>query len=383
MKKLLKLLVPLCAAAPLMVAGATPDQPAQTNAAAPAAAPSDLFDNTVVAKGKGLSITRSQLDEAMAGVKSGAAARGQMIPPEQMVTFEQQMLQRLINQNLILAKASDADKTAGKKQFEDSLAKFKANTKQTDDEFNQKLSMQLRMAGITKDQWEKENTDQSTAMVVLQHELAATPTADDAKKYYDEHPASFEQPERVRAAHILLMTTDPATRAELSDDKKAEKKKELEGILKRARDGEDFAKLAKEYSEDPGSKDNGGEYTFARGRMVPEFEAAAFSLNTNQISDIITTAYGYHIIKLLEKFPAKKESYNGLDTKTVMTKPEGDAVTVREILKDQNIQEQLPTYMAKLQKDAGVEILDEKLKPAPPAAAGAVPNAAAAPLGGK
>lgn len=367
-----------------MVAGATPDQPAQSlsTSAAPAAASSDLFDNTVVAKGKGLSITRSQLDEAMAGVKSAAAARGQMIPPEQMVMMQQQMLQRLINQDLVLAKATDADKTAGKKQFDDSLAKFKAKTKQTDDEFNQKLSMQLRMAGITKDQWEKENTDQSVALVVLQREMPSIATAEDAKKYYDAHPATFEQPEQVRAAHILLMTSDPVTRAELSDDKKAEKKKQLEDLLKRARGGEDFAKLAKQYSEDPGSKDSGGEYTFGRGKMVPEFEAAAFSLNTNQVSDIVTTAYGYHIIKLLEKFPAKKEAFNGLDTKTVLIKPEGDAVTLREVLRDENIQKQLPTYMTKLQKDSGVEILDEKLKPAPAVGLGGA-SAAPAPADSK
>ena len=80
----------------------------------------------------------------------------------------------------------------------------------------------------------------------------------------------------------------------------------MEGLLKRARAGEDFAKLAKEYSEDPGSKDKGGEYKFPRGQMVPEFEAAAFSLKTNQVSDIVTTSFGYHIIKLSEKIPAQK-----------------------------------------------------------------------------
>ena len=83
----------------------------------------------------------------------------------------------------------------------------------------------------------------------------------------------------------------------------------MEGLLKRARAGEDFAKLAKEYSEDPGSKDKGGEYKFPRGQMVPEFEAAAFSLGTNQVSDIVTTRFGYHIIKLSEKIPARKVEY--------------------------------------------------------------------------
>jgi parvulin-like peptidyl-prolyl isomerase len=121
--------------------------------------------------------------------------------------------------------------------------------------------------------------------------------------------------------------------------------------LKRARAGEDFAKLAKEYSEDPGSKDKGGEYKFPKGQMVAEFEAAAFSLNTNQISDIITTRFGFHIIKLLEKLPAKKVEF---------AKAEPD---IKDGLTQQALQKQFPDYLAKLKKEAGVEILDEKLKP--------------------
>jgi parvulin-like peptidyl-prolyl isomerase len=155
----------------------------------------------------------------------------------------------------------------------------------------------------------------------------------------------------VRASHILLMTTDPKTNTELSETQKAAKHKEMEGLLKRARAGEDFAKLAKEYSEDPGSKDKGGEYKFPRGQMVPEFEAAAFSLNTNQVSDIVTTRYGYHIIKLSEKIPARKVEY---------AKAASD---ITEGLTQQAMQKQLPDYVAKLKAEAGVEILDEKLKP--------------------
>jgi hypothetical protein len=107
---------------------------------------------------------------------------------------------------------------------------------------------------------------------------------------------------------------------ELSEDqKKAKRKTELMGgwpvsstfetakeVLRKAKEGADFAKLAKDYSDDPGSKDKGGECTFPRGQMVPRFEAAAFALKTNEISDIIETPFGYHIIKCYERIPAKK-----------------------------------------------------------------------------
>ena len=120
--------------------------------------------------------------------------------------------------------------------------------------------------------------------------------------------------------------------------------------MKRARAGEDFSKLAKEYSEDPGSKDKGGEYIFPRGQMVPEFEAAAFALGTNQVSDVVTTQFGYHVIKLSEKFPAAKVDFDK------------SASHIRDFLTQKKLQKEIPTYMAKLRKEANVEILDERLK---------------------
>ena len=124
-----------------------------------------------------------------------------------------------------------------------------------------------------------------------------------------------------------------------------------EKILQRAKTGEDFAKLAKEFSEDPGSKDKGGEYTFARGEMVPEFEAAAFSMKTNQVSDLVTTPYGYHIIKLFEKIPAQRMEYAKVENE------------IKERLQVMEIQKQLPDYLEKLKQEAGVKIKGEKEVP--------------------
>ncbi|PID83046.1 MAG: hypothetical protein CSB15_00230 [Clostridiales bacterium] len=115
----------------------------------------------------------------------------------------------------------------------------------------------------------------------------------------------------VTVKHILISTRD-AKGKPFDATKKAEAKKKIEGILKKAKAGEDFAKLAKENSEDPGSKDKGGEYTFGRGKMVKEFEDVSFNLKEGQISGVVETQFGYHIIKLDKKHMStekeKKES---------------------------------------------------------------------------
>jgi len=100
--------------------------------------------------------------------------------------------------------------------------------------------------------------------------------------------------------HILLLTQGQ------NDSVKTAKRKQMEDILKRAKGGEDFAGLAKQYSEDPGSKQNGGLYTdFPKGRMVKAFEDAAFSVPVGSISDIVETPYGYHILQIVDR---KKET---------------------------------------------------------------------------
>jgi parvulin-like peptidyl-prolyl isomerase len=352
MKKFTKSAVLLCVAVPLLATHAADQNAATNNGSKPVIQADDLFTNSIVAKGKGVKVTRSDLDDAMVEIKTAAAGRGQTIPPQYMPMIEQQQLQSLIAKQLLSAKVTDADKAAGKTKFEEGLKKLKENSKLSDEEFNQKLDQQLKIAGQTRDQWNHDLTEKATLQAVIQRELKPAPvTDDDAKKFYDENPAKFEQPEKVRAAHVLISTKDPTTGAEMSDTEKAAKKKIAEDVLKRAKAGEDFAKLAKEYSDDPGSKNTGGEYTFPRGQMMPAFEEAAFSLKTNQVSDIVTTSYGYHIIKLYEKIPAKKEEFS--DVKD----------DIKEYLAQSNLQKQIPDYIEKLEKAADVQILDESLKP--------------------
>ena len=136
----------------------------------------------------------------------------------------------------------------------------------------------------------------------------------DVEQYFKDHPSDFDE---VRVRHILVSTQPKAEPEDEGDSKdakdkktpekpkaitKEEARKKSEGLLERARKGEDFAKLASENSDDPGSKDKGGEYDFfGHGKMVPEFEKAAFALKPGEISDLVETQFGFHIIKLEER----------------------------------------------------------------------------------
>jgi parvulin-like peptidyl-prolyl isomerase len=347
MKKISQLCVLLCAIAPMAAFSVTPDQPASTNSAGKPSLDA-LFGDSVVAKGKGLEIKRAELDDTV--IKMKAAYASQQMPAP--ANLESQALKNLVIQKLILSKATGADRATGKTNYQEWVSKVKEANHFTDDEFNKALEQKL-FGGESRAEWEQQRTEVMTIPVILERELKVNITDDDIKKFYDDpaNIAAFEQPEKVRVSHILLTTEDPATHEPLPADKKAEKKKQLEDILKRARTGEDFTKLADQYSEDPGVKQNHGEYTFSKDEPYDEtFKATSFSLTNGQISDIITSQFGYHIIKLDEKIPAKKVELDKVKD------------GIKDHLVQLEFQKKAPAYTAQLVKDANIEILDDKLK---------------------
>jgi peptidyl-prolyl cis-trans isomerase C len=349
MNKTAKILVLLGAVAPLAVFGVSPDQPASTNSGSSTDKLQSLFADSIVVKGKGVEVKRNDLDAEVVSARANYAAHQAPAPPN----LEQQALRGLVIEQLVLNKATDADRAGAKKDFESRLTTLKTSRGWTDEQLDKFIGAQL-FGGQTREQWEKKSINTLTVPVVLERELGIKITDDDARKFYDDpkNISKLEQPETVRVSHILLMTSDPQTHEALSDEKKAEKRKQMEDILKRARAGEDFAKLADQYSEDPGVKENHGEYKLSRrDPFVPEFKDTAFSLtNVGQISDIITSQYGYHIIKLSEKIPAKKVDFDKVKDQ------------IKDLLTQQAIDKQLRPYIAKLKTEADVKILDDNLK---------------------
>ena len=125
------------------------------------------------------------------------------------------------------------------------------------------------------------------------------------KQQYQANIQQYEVPDQVHVQHILLKTVGQ------TDALVEETKKKAEDVLKQAKKGAKFDELAKKYSEDPGSKDKGGDLGWIRhGQTVPEFDKAAFSLAPGQISDLVRTQYGFHIIKVLEKQNAHTKPFD-------------------------------------------------------------------------
>ena len=374
MKNHIKIIFPAVFAAALFALSRTQAATADTPAAAPAATAASaqptnpmiaLFGDPLIAKGKGFEIKRSELDEVMTGIKSAYAAQGQPIPAARLTQIEGRLLEQLIQVQLLLQKATAVDKANGAQKADLQISNLLARVG-SQEAFNR----QLKASGMTMAELRAKVTQEATAQAALTRELNVTVTAAETTNYYTTHPAAFEQPELVNVRHIFLMTLDPVTHAPLSAELMQAKHKKADEILKRARGGEDFVALVKEFSEDPSAKDTASdEITLARGNpgTPPEIEAAAFSLTNNQISDVITTTIGYSIVKLISKTPAKKVEYS-----TVADK-------IKEYLIQQSTEKKAPDYLEKLQKDADVQILDADLKAAAAAAVEAATAAANAP----
>ncbi|MBS4191994.1 peptidylprolyl isomerase [Bacillus sp. FJAT-49705] len=149
----------------------------------------------------------------------------------------------------------------------------------------------LKSNGVEYSQFEKDMEIFLATKKLLEPRIKITD--DEMKTYFEENKASFAQEEQVQASHILV-----------KDEKTANE------VIKKINAGEDFAKLAKEYSTDASNSESGGELGyFGRGDMVEEFSNAAFSLPVGKISDPVKTEYGYHVIKVTDKKEAKEANY--------------------------------------------------------------------------
>ncbi|WP_300531148.1 peptidylprolyl isomerase [Peptacetobacter sp.] len=166
------------------------------------------------------------------------------------------------------------------------------------------------------------------------------------KKYYDEHIDEYKKDE-VEASHILIKTTDDQNKP-LPEAEQKKAKEKAEKVLKEVKAGGDFAELAKKYSQDPGSAEQGGSLgTFGKGMMVKEFEDAAFGMEPGQVSNLVKTDFGYHIIKVTDRI---KETTSFDEAK--------------EGIKEEILKNKYGEKIAELQKKAKIEKFDKVIESA-------------------
>jgi peptidyl-prolyl cis-trans isomerase D len=178
-------------------------------------------------------------------------------------------------------------------------AKFRDQVKPTPEELRQSFERDRALYMLP----EKRSFQ---VLVADQAKVEASLVVSDAqlRQAYSGSMDNFRMPERVKVRHILLMTQGK------SDAEKKQALAKAQDLLKQLRGGADFADLAKKNSQDPGSAQNGGDLGFiVKGQTVPEFEKIAFTAKPKEISDVVTTQYGYHILQILEKEPARVKPF--------------------------------------------------------------------------
>ncbi len=299
-------------------------------------APGDGPDEVLVT-GASIRITRGQLDDQFQRMLLVATASQQVIPEKNRDSIKALILERLIFTALTTNRAKPAEIVIAKAES----ANFVKGEKQ---KYGDGFEKHLKDTGATEDGLAQQNFAEVLSRMVVEREVKAQvkiPTAD-LKSYYEEDMKRWDKPEIIRVAHILLSTQDSQTGQKLPDDKIASQKRKAEEALDRAQKGDDFGGLVQEYSDDAPSKARGGEYTIQRGQMPKEFEDASFALKPGELSGVVKTEYGFHIIKALGRIPGKTFTFEEVESQ------------VRELMVQREMQVRVPEYLARIGKEAGL-----------------------------
>lgn len=256
----------------------------------------------------GVNILESEIDNLVKPQLERIAKQSAQLPPtfaEQYAKqLREQFIEQTIRRHLLDEKVKEANIIITDEEVMSTIEEIAASQREplSLEEFKKKLAEY----GQSFDEIKEEVRDGLARNKFMEGQWAGkiNVTEEEAQKYYQENPKQFETPEQVRASHILIkpVLTDPnvdlnADPNEAKAKAKAVAKAKAEDLLKQLKDGADFAELAKAHSNCPSAPNGGDLGFFPKGETTPAFEKAAFELEIGQISDVVETEYGYHIIK--------------------------------------------------------------------------------------
>jgi peptidyl-prolyl cis-trans isomerase C len=329
-------------AAQAAAAGATPPAAAASGTGTPPGTPAPPAPAkpvptqlpTIVARVNGQDVTKDEFERMVRTLERQA---GQSIPPDRRDEILRNMLDRLVVYTLLSQeskargiKIEDTDVDA---KVQEVRAKY-----QTQDAFDKALKEQNE----TADTLRRDARTDLTVNKLMEAELATLPGPSDAeaKDFYGKNPDQFKQDESIRASHILIRVDEKAEAAA-----RAKAKATIEQVLKKAKAGEDFGKLAQQYSQDGSAAQGGDLGYFPRAQMVPAFSDAAFALKPGEISGVVTTQFGYHIIKLVDRKPGRVVPF------------EEASPQIKQYLEGQKKQQHADAFIDGLKKKSKIEVL--------------------------
>lgn len=293
----------------------------------------------VIATVNGVKIKGDDFSKSLESYKRRLTMMGQQLTEENEKEINKGIIDDMVsrelltqNTNKMKIKISDDELN---KEIETLKLKF-----HTEEQFNQAIKSQ----NMTLEDVKKDIRKVMAIKKLIKSEIEDKVSIDEKEvtEYYNNNPSRFLEDESVKASHILVKVDKNASK----EEKDAARKK-IDGLLKKTKKGEDFAKLAKENSDDPGSGQNGGDLGFfSKGMMVPPFEKAVFSLKKDEVSDVVETEFGYHIIKLTDKKSARNIPLTEVHDK------------LKGFLKSIEVNKKLSEYIANLKKTADVKITE-------------------------
>ncbi len=299
---------------------------------------SAVDSSDIVAVVNGVDITEKELSEKIDDIKKSSAGNNRMQMGGQM---RREALANMINYELLLMAAEDAGVTVSDEELSERINEIKSGY-----ESEEQLLNRLKELGMNKTEFEKRLAKKMKIQKIIDKQTVEieSPPESEVREYYDSHRDVFKQPEQVSASHILIKVNE-------EDDSETKKKKreKLEGILKDIRNGASFSENASLYSECPSKSKGGNLGFFSKTDMVKPFSEAAFSMDKGEISDIVETRFGYHIIKVNDKKEAQTVSF------------EEASENITTYLEGMEKNEVINNYIAGLREEADIEYADSSL----------------------
>ena len=288
-----------------------------------------------VAVVNGTVINQPEFDNEMNRVLERLQRTGRFPNDLERSQIKKQVLENLIARELLYQESQTKGIKVDQKEIEAQVTALKGRFP-SEVEFKNALSTMNQTEADLRFQFERDLAIRKLLDDQIGDKVAVSEK--ESKAYYDNNLESFKKPEQVRASHILIKVDPGAEEA-----KKAEARTKIESVQAKLKKGEDFGALAKEYSEGPSGPKGGDLGFFGRGQMVKPFEEAAFSMKPGQVSGMVETRFGYHLIMVAERTPESTLSYEEVKDR------------LEQYLKQQKVQEAIAAYVETLQGKAKIE----------------------------